>query len=110
MKELVLLSIVSCTAEIVLSVPLTHGIWQVFRLLIVDTEEMRLILNPQALLIPLIFAVVMIVMLFVLAYRSILRINIMDIIHERHKAEPIHAVSGWYGIGGIVLMIADALP
>lgn len=109
MRELTLLSVVSCTAGIVLSIPLTYGIWQSFRLLVVDTDEMRLTLDPQALLIPLIFAIVMIGMLLVLAHRSIHRVNIIDIIHESHKSEPIHAVPSWYGLVGIVLMVIGAL-
>ena len=109
MRELVFLSSICCIAGIALSIPVTYGIWQLFRILIVDTAEMQLTLDPQALFIPTAFSIVMVVMLFALAYRSVSRVNIIDIIHESHKSEPIHAVPHWYGIAGIVLMVVGAL-
>ena len=109
MRELTLLSTASCVAGIVLSFPLAWAVWQAFRLLIVDTDEMRLTFSLQALLIPFVFAVVMIVLLIALGYRSIRRVNVIDIIHESHKSEPIHAVPGWYGPVGIVLLAGGAL-
>ncbi|MDO5784812.1 MAG: ABC transporter permease [Eubacteriales bacterium] len=109
MRELVLLSTVSCVAGIVLSFPVVYVIWQAFRLFIVDTAEMRLTFNLQALVIPIVFAAVMVGILILLGYRSIRRVNIIDIIHESHKSEPIHAVPRWYGPVGIVLMIGGGL-
>ncbi|MDO4174960.1 MAG: FtsX-like permease family protein, partial [Eubacteriales bacterium] len=109
MRELVFLSCICCIAGIALSIPVTYGIWQLFRILIVDTAEMQLSLDPQALFIPTAFSIVMVFMLFALAYRSFSRVNIIDIIHESHKSEPIHAVPHWYGIAGIVLMVVGAL-
>lgn len=109
MRELVVLSTVSCAAGIVLSIPFAWTVWKLFRLFIVDTAEMKLSVPLQALLIPLAFAVVMIAVLIVLGYRSIRRVNIIDIIQESHRSEPIHAVPRWYGPVGILLLGGGAL-
>ena len=109
MGELALLAVVSCAAGILLSFPLVYAIWQLLRLFIVDTAEMQLTFRLQALAIPVAFAAMMVVLLIVLGHRSIRRVNVMDIIHESHKSEPIHAVPTWYGAVGIALMIVGAL-
>ena len=47
--------------------------------------------------------------LFALAARFIRRTNIIDIVQESHKSEPIRAVPRWYGPAGIALALAGAL-
>ena len=56
MKELCIISLMSCSAGILLSIPLTMGIWNGFRLFIVDTEEMALFLDWSVLTISLLFS------------------------------------------------------
>lgn len=109
MRELVIISILSCCSGILLSIPLTRGIWELFRLLIVDTEEMVLLLEPNALLAALLFSFCVTLMLLYMGMRSIRRINIIEIIQERHKSEPIHEVPRKYGIVGILLLIIGAI-
>lgn len=109
LKELIIIAILSCGAGILCSIPLTRGIWGLFRLFIVDTEEMALSLNPQAFTVALLFSVCVTVMLLLMGMRSIRRINIMEIIQERHKSEPIHDVPQQYGIIGILLLIFGAI-
>lgn len=109
MRELALLSAVSCAAGIALSLPLSYAIWQILRLLIIDTEEMQLSFDLQALAIPIVFALVLSVLVALLAHRSIGRVSVIDIIHESHKSEPIHDVPRWYGPVGIALTIGGAL-
>ena len=48
-------------------------------------------------------------MLFFLGGRSIRRTNIIDIVQESHKSEPIREVKRWYGSVGIVLVVIGAL-
>lgn len=55
-KELALLSLGSCAAGALLGVPLSWGIWQIFRTMIVDTEEMVLRFDAQAYLFALAFS------------------------------------------------------
>ena len=103
-KELALLSLGSCAAGALLGVPLSWGIWQIFRTMIVDTEEMVLRFNAQAYLFALAFSVFVILMLFLMGWRSIRRTNIIDIVQESHKSEPIRAVPRWYGPVGVLLI------
>lgn len=42
LKEMCLLSVCSCIFGILVSIPFTRAIWTLFRLLVVDTEEMKL--------------------------------------------------------------------
>lgn len=109
LTELCVKSIVSCTLGMIISIPLTKGIWALFRLFIVDTEEMILSLNPRAFIISLLFSIMIIIMLLFMGVRSIHRINIIDIIHESHKSEPIQDVPRIYGPLGILLLIIGAL-
>lgn len=109
LKELCIISIISCTLGIIMSIPLTKSIWALFRLFIVDTEEMILSLNPQTSIISLLFSIIVAIILLFMGIRSIHRINIIDIIHESHKSEPIQDVPKIYGPLGILLLIIGAL-
>lgn len=109
MKELCIISLMSCSAGILLSIPLTMGIWNGFRLFIVDTEEMALFLEWSVLTISLLFSACVTGMLLFMGMRSIRRINILEIIQEQHKSEPIHDVPSKYGMIGILLVIIGAI-
>ena len=107
-KELALIAFGSCAAGAVLGAPLAWGIWQLFRTFLVDSQEMPLSFDPQAYLLALAFAAYVVVMLFFLAARFIRRTNIIDIVQESHKSEPIRAVKRWYGPVGILLAVLGA--
>ena len=96
-KELAVISLGSCAAGAVLGGPLAWGVWQLFRLFLVDSREMALSFDPQSYLLSLAFAAYVVIMLFFLGGRSIRRTNIIDIVQESHKSEPIREVKRWYG-------------
>ena len=108
-KELTLISLGSCAAGALLGGPLAWGVWRLFRLFLVDSEEMALIFDPEAYLLSLAFAAYVAAMLFLLGGRSIRRTNIIDIVQESHTSEPIREVKRWYGPVGIVLVAVGAL-
>ena len=108
-KELTVIALLSCAAGAALGGPLAYGVWQLFRLFLVDSQEMVLSFDPQSYLLSLAFAAYVVVMLFVLGSRSIRRTNIIDIVQESHKSEPIREVKGWYGTVGIVLVVIGAV-
>lgn len=108
-KELVVLSLSSCTAGGILGGPLAWFVWQMFRIFLVDSQEMTLAFDPQAYLFSLGFALYVVTMLFGLGSRSVGRTNIMDVIQESHTSEPIRDVKRWYGPVGILLVAAGAL-
>lgn len=95
----------ACLAGMVLGVPLAWLLWQGFRLLVVDTAEMALILSPQAALFALTFSAFVTAMLLIMARRSLGRTNIMEIVSEARRSEPIREVKRWYGRAGILLMV-----
>lgn len=104
-KELLLIAIVSCVLGTILGTPLAWLLWQGFRLLIVDTQDMVFVFEPQALLFALAFSVFVFVMLFVMLARFLKRTNILDVINEARKSETVRLVPqyfGWLGMGLIV--------
>ncbi|MBM6926701.1 FtsX-like permease family protein [Pseudoflavonifractor phocaeensis] len=108
-KELALISLCSCAAGAILGGPLAWGIWQLFRLFLVDSQEMALTFDPEAYLLSLAFAVYVVAMLFLMGNRAVRRTNIIDIVQESHTSEPIREVKRWYGPVGIVLVAVGAL-
>lgn len=107
-RELALISFGSCAAGAALGAPLAFVLWQLFRLFVVDTDEMPLSFDPKAYAIALAFSLFVIVMLFWMGARFIRRTNIIDIVQESHKSEPIRDVPRWYGPVGIVLTALGA--
>lgn len=108
-KELALISLCSCAAGAILGGPLAWGVWQLFRLFLVDSQEMALTFDPEAYLLSLAFAAYVVVMLFLMGGRAIRRTNIIDIVQESHTSEPIREVKRWYGPVGIILVVIGAL-
>ena len=98
------ITLIACAAGALLGTPLAWGLWQLFRLLVVDSEQMRLTLDPQAYLFALAFSLFVIVMVFLMARRFLRRTNIIDIVNEARRSEPIREVKGWYGWAGLLLM------
>lgn len=103
-KELMLIALTTCVLGVFCGVPLAIGVWQIFRKFIVDTQQMSFTFDAQALLFALAFSVYVVVMLFFMGSRFIKRTNIIDIVNESRKSEPIKSVPRWYGIVGIALM------
>ena len=104
-RELGVISLGSCAAGAALGGPLAWVLWQVFRLCVVDTEEMRLVFDPNAYVLSLAFSAFVIAMMFFLGSRSVKRTNIIDIVQESHKSEPIRDVPRRYGLLGILLVV-----
>lgn len=107
-KDLSVLSLCSCVAGAVLGSPLAWAIWTLFRVFLVNSEEMSLSFDPACYLLALVFAIYVIGMLFFRGGRFVRRTNIMDIIQESHRSEPIRAVHRWYGPVGIILLVVGS--
>ena len=108
-RELAVISFISCAAGAVLGAPLAWLLWRFFRLVVVDTQEMVLGFDSQAYLYSLAFSVFVVIMLFFMMVRFIRRTNIMDVVYETRKSEPIKEIPRWYGPVGIVLLFAGIL-
>jgi hypothetical protein len=108
-RELAAVSVGSCAAGAVLGAPLAWCVWQFFRLFLVDTKEMSLSFDPKAYLFTAVFALYTILALFLMGAKLVRRTDIMDVVNEQRKSEPIHDVKPWCGPLGIVLIFAGGL-
>jgi len=108
-KELSLIALGSCALGAITGAPLAWAIWKLFRLAVVDTQEMMLTFDLQAYGLAFAFSAFVIVMLFLMLSRYIRRTNIIDVVYEARKSEPIMDVPRWYGPTGIILLICGAL-
>ena len=109
MGELTAIALSACGAGALLGAPLALGLWQIFRLCVVDTEEMPLRFDPAAYGFALAFSAFVIAALLLMGRRFVGKTNILDIVQASRKSEPIHAVPRWYGWGGILLVVLGAL-
>ncbi len=107
-RELAVLAVVCCAAGALLGAPLALGIWQLFRLFVVDSQEMPLRFDPESYVLALMFSAFVIVMLFLMAERFVRRTDIIDVIYESHRSEPVKDVPRWYGVVGIALTLGGA--
>ena len=108
MGELTLLSLSACAAGAILGGPLAWGLWQIFRVFVVDTEQMSLTFDPKAYALAALFSGFVIAVLILLGRRSIQKTNIMEIIQESRRSEPVRAVPRWWGPLGIGLLAGGA--
>lgn len=104
-RDLALAALGSCGLGALLGAPLAMALWQIFRLFVVDTEEMILSFDPSAYWIALAFSVFVIGALFLMGWRSVGKTNIIDVVQEPRKSEPIHEIPRWFGVAGIILLI-----
>lgn len=83
-------------------------IWQFFRLFI-DSNQMKLELDYRALIISAIFLVFIIIAALVQGVVSLKRTNIMDVVNESKRSEPVRDVPAWYAPAGVLLMFGGAI-
>lgn len=104
-SDLALVLLASTAAGMLLGVPLAAGVWQLFRLLVVDSPDMVFRADWTGLLWPLAFSIFSVAMLAWMGWRFLRRSNVVDVINEQHKSEPIRGVARWYGAVGAALMV-----
>lgn len=109
LPELCMLGLASCGAGAVLGAPLAFGLWQLFRVFVVDSSEMLLRFDFKALVWPLAFALYTVLMLLWLGRRSVRKTSIMEVVRQSHTAEPVRAVPRRYGWQGILLTVSGCL-
>ncbi len=108
-RELLGMAFASCGAGLLLGTPLCWIVWFILRFTLIDTPEMALIFDLRAYIIPLIFMLFVSAALLLMQRRFLLRVNVLDIIQESHRAEPVGTVPRRYGWGGILLIILGGL-
>ncbi len=108
-REVILLSGVSSLLGIIAGLPFVYLLWGGFRLLIVDSAEMHLRLDLKCLCLSAVFFVIVVAFSCVTAFRYLKRTNIIDIIHEEHKNEPVKKLGRWCGPVGLILILVGAV-
>lgn len=103
--DLGLVSLISAAAGMLLGFPLAAGIWQLFRLLVANTSDMAFRPSGLGFLWPLLFSACSMLVLFFMGWRFIRRSNIIDIVNEQRKSEPVREVKRWYAPLGVLLMV-----
>ena len=107
-RELFASMSVPALTGIVLGPLFTLGIWQIFRLFLPDKEGTVLSFTPFSLIICAGFLGASLLFCFLFAMRFLSRTNILDVVNEQRKSEPVRDVKSWYLPAGIFLVIFGA--
>lgn len=107
--DIALVTIVSSVLGILLAIPLSRGVWGLFQMLIIDTREMTYQFSFPGLLVGAGFSAAVVICCFIQAVRFLKRSNIIEILNDQRKSEPVRDVEGWYGAVGMILVVAGFL-
>lgn len=109
LREVLLLSSVSSFAGILAGFPFVWLLWNGFRLAITDSAQMDLKIDFKCLYLSLLLFGIVVVFSCAMAYRYLRRTNIMEVMHEEHRNEPVKEWGTWCGPVGILLVLAGAV-
>ncbi|MGM0213831.1 FtsX-like permease family protein [Enterococcus sp. AZ109] len=84
-------------------------VWQLFRLLVIDTEQMAYQFALTGSIIGVLFALALGLCILVMACVFMKRSNLMDILNDQRKNEPIQEVTKFYGLTGLVMTVVGLL-
>lgn len=107
-REVLFLSGASSILGILAGFPLVLLLWKGFRLILSSTKESVFIINFGCLYIPFLFLLIVCGCACALSYIYLRRTDILDVIQEEHKNEPVKALGKWCGPVGILLVFAGA--
>lgn len=105
-REVLLLSGVSAAAGAAAGLPFVWILWSLFRLVLVDSSEMKLVLDFRCLFISAAFFLLVVGFACITAWRYLKRTNIMEVIREEHTNEPVKELGRWCGPVGLLLIFA----
>ncbi|MCM1126920.1 MAG: ABC transporter permease [Lachnospiraceae bacterium] len=109
LREVLALSSFSSFAGILAGFPFIWLLWNGFRLFIIDSTQMILTFDFKCLFLSAVFFVLVAVFSCITAYRYLKKTNIMEVMHEEHRSEPVKELGIWCGPAGIVLTLAGAV-
>lgn len=105
LKELIVIIPICLAVGVVLSIPISYGIWKLFKIFIIDTKEMAYQFGATGLIFGIVFCVFVTLCIFINGVKFIKRSNVMDIIYEQRKSEVIKDIKSWTGIVGWILVV-----
>lgn len=107
-REVLTLSSLSSLSGMLAGIPLIYLLWNSFQLL-VESSEMTLHLDYTALFLSGLFILLVIVVSCVTADYYLSRTNIIDVIQEEHRNEPVKQLGKWCGPLGLLLILIGAV-
>ena len=108
-REVLLLSGTSSFLGILAGIPFVWLLWNGFRLFLVNSQEMTLKLDFRFLYLSAAFFVLVVACSCINAFRYLKRTNIMDVVREEHRNEPVKQLGRWCGPLGFLLVLAGAV-
>lgn len=108
-REVLFLSGTSAAAGILAGFPFVWLIWSLFRLVLVDSSEMELVLDYRCLFLSLAFFLLVVGLACFTAWRYLKKTNIMEVIREEHINEPVKELGRWCGPLGLLLIFAGGV-
>ncbi|MDE7197943.1 MAG: ABC transporter permease, partial [Lachnospiraceae bacterium] len=103
------LSGMSAIAGTAAGFPFVWMIWHMFRLILVDSSEMKLTFDFRCLFVSLLFLLLVVGFACLTAWRYLKRTNIMEVIREEHINEPVKELGRWCGPAGFLVILAGAV-
>ena len=107
--EVFTLSASSSILGIIAGFPFVWLLWNGFRLFLVDSEEMALHFDFRCLLVSILFLLIVIAFSCLTAWRYLKKTNIIDVVQEEHKNEPVRELGSWCGPAGIIILFAGTI-
>ncbi|MDE7047045.1 MAG: ABC transporter permease, partial [Lachnospiraceae bacterium] len=95
-REVLTLSAVSSFLGIVAGFPFVWILWNCFNL-ISDSSQMALTFDFKCLYLSAVFFVIVVACSCLNAYRYLKKTNIMEVMHEEHRNEPVRELGRWCG-------------
>ena len=108
-REVFTLSAGSSVLGIIAGFPFVWLLWNGFRLFVVDSAEMTLHFDFTCLVVSAMFLLIVIAFSCLTAWRYLRKTNIIDIVQEEHKNEPVREPGRWCGPAGIIILFAGAI-
>lgn len=109
LREVLMLSSVSAFAGILAGFPFVMILWNGFRLFITDSTQMALTFDFKCLYLSAVFFIIVVSFSCFTAYRYLKRTNIMEVMHEEHRNEPVRKLGVWCGPAGMLLVLVGAV-
>lgn len=104
LREVVSLSAVSCLFGVGAGFPFVWILWNCFKLM-TGSDQMTLIFDFRCLYLSAVFFVIVVGCSCLNAYRYLKKTNIMEVMHEEHRNEPVKEPGRWCGpVGGLLVL------
>ncbi len=106
LTDITIIISISFLGGILLSLPISFLIWKLFQILVVNTQEMKYTVGWDGLIFGVLFCIFVTICIAIMTHRFIKRSDIMSILREHRKSEPVKGIKKWYGVTGLIMVVA----